>query len=145
MKLFNPFRIASVLLILFCAAHTVGGMIVQRSRGAEADKVLAQMKNVHFDFNGADATYYGFWFGFGLTASIFLLLSAIISWRLASVDPKDWPVVSWIAWALILSQVANTYLSFRYFFAGPGIFGTVVSLLMIAGVLAKMRGTPTPG
>lgn len=120
-------------------------MFLQKSLGANADMVFSQMKSVHFNFNGADVTYYGFWFGFGLTASIFLLLSAVISWRLASVEAKDWPVVSLIAWALILSQVANTYLSFRYFFVGPGVFGIAVSLLLIVGTIAKKRGTPTPG
>jgi hypothetical protein len=145
MKWLNPFRVSAVLLTLFCAAHTVGGMFLQKSLGADADMVFSQMKNVHFNFNGADVTYYGFWFGFGLTASIFLLLSAVISWRLAAVESKDWSVVSVIAWALILSHIANTYLSFRYFFVGPGIFGSLVSLLMIVGAVAKSRGNPTPG
>ena len=87
----TPFRIAAVLLILFCAGHTAGGMLGQKSVGPESDAVFAQMKAVHFAFNGSDCTWYGFWFGFGLTASLFLLLSAIIAWQLDKYHPRLGP------------------------------------------------------
>src|SRR5262245_4308687 len=74
----RPFRIATYLLVIFCALHTGGGMLAQKSLGPAADTVFAAMKAVHFDFNGSDCTWYGFWFGFGLTASVFLLFSAAV-------------------------------------------------------------------
>lgn len=139
MKYLAPFRLATYLLLVFCLGHTAGGMLGQKSLGAAADAVFAQMKAVQFDFNGADCTYYGFWFGFGLCASIFLLLSAAISWVLASVPSESWPVVAPIAWALTVSQAANTYLSFRYFFLGPALFGVLITGLMALGTWREAR------
>ncbi len=137
MKYLSPYRIATYLLLLFFAGHTAGGMLAQKSLGPAADTVFAAMKAVHFDFNGADSTWYGFWFGFGLTASVFLLLSAIVAWQLDKVRPEQWPAVSVIAWALMGSHVCNTVLAWKYFFAGPGVFATIISVLLGLGAWRK--------
>jgi hypothetical protein len=128
MKWLSPFRLATYLLVLFCAGHTFGGMLGQKSLGPESDAVFSMMKSVHFNFNGADCTWYGFWFAFGLMSSVFLLLSAVISWQLDRAE--SWRSVHLIAWALVLSHAANTYFSWRYFFVGPGVFSTLITLLL---------------
>jgi hypothetical protein len=104
------------------------------------------MKSVHFDFNGADCTWYGFWFGFGLTASIFLLLSAVVAWQLEQVPSELWSRVELISWAFVVSHVANTMLAWKYFFTGPGVFGTLISVLLALGTWRKSQGeTRAPG
>jgi hypothetical protein len=138
-KYLGPYRIATYLLILFCVGHTAGGMLAQKSLGAESDAVFAAMKTVHFNFNGADCTWYGFWFAFGLTTSVFLLFSAVATWSLASVNPGHWPRVSLIAWALFASHTCQAVLSWRYFFAGPGVFSTVITALLGVGAFEKGR------
>jgi hypothetical protein len=142
MKYVTPFRIATYLLVLFCAAHTAGGMLAQESLGPSADAVFEQMKAVQFQFNGATCTWYGFWFGFGITVSVFLLLSAVIAWQLDKVPPNSWPAVSTIAWALVVSHAINAYLSWRYFFLGPVIFGVVITALMAYGAHRKGQRSP---
>ena len=137
MKSVTPFRAASILLVVFSVMHTAGGMLAQASLGAASDTVFEAMKRVHFTFNGADCTWYGFWFGFGLTATIFLLLSAVLAWQLESVPAELWPRVRVIAGALVAGQIANTALAWKYFFAGPGIFGVLISLLLVAGMVQK--------
>jgi hypothetical protein len=110
-------------------------MLSQKSLGPASDAVFAQMKAVHFAFNGSDCTWYGFWFGFGLTTSLFLLLSAIIAWQLDRVPKLAWPSVSVIAWSMIAIHAVNTFLSWKYFFIGPTIFGVVVTALMAWGTI----------
>jgi len=139
MTYLQPFRLAAYLLILFCIGHTAGGMLAQKSEGSEADAVFASMKSVHFVFNGASCTWYDFWFGFGLMVSVFLLLCASMSWRLASVDPHTWPVAAPFAWLLAMTMIANAILSARYFFAGPATLSTLVALLILWGIAAKKR------
>jgi hypothetical protein len=138
-KYLSPFRLASYLLIVFCAGHTYGGMLSQKPIGPEADAVFSAMKSVHFDFNGSICTWYGFWFAFGLLASVFLLFSAVAAWQLDKVEPASWPAVSVIAWALVVSHACNAVLSWMYFFAGPGILATVVTLLLAFGAARKQR------
>jgi hypothetical protein len=137
MRRVTPFRIAAVLLIIFCAGHTAGGMLAQDSLGTDADAVFAQMKAVHFAFQGSDCTWYGFWFGFGMTTSLFLLLSAIIAWQLEKVPPAAWSAVSVIAYSLVAVHAVNTFLSWKYFFIGPAVFSAVVTALLAWGTSRK--------
>jgi hypothetical protein len=139
MKYLSPFRVASYLLVVFFAGHTAGGMLAQKSLGPDADAVFASMKAVHFTSHGATASWYGVWFAFGLLASVFLLFSAIAAWQLDGVKAACWPSVSVIAWALVASHACNAVLSWTYFFAGPGIFATIVTILLAAGALQKHR------
>jgi hypothetical protein len=125
----TPYRLATYLLLIFCTAHTFGGLLFPSSNGPAGDAVLASMKSVHFTFNGADCTYYGFHLGFGLMASVFLLFSAALTWHLSRF-PGGNPVLRPVAWALFLAHVPTMVLSWQYFFAGPGISSTVIALLL---------------
>lgn len=142
MKHFTLFRIAAYLTLLFCAAHTAGGMLAQKSLGPAADAVFAAMKSTHFEFNGADSTWYGFWFGFGLTVSAFLVLVAVAAIVLDRVTPDAWPQVRVLAWALIVAMAFNGVIAWRYFFAGPTAFSVVIVGLLIGGTIRKTRTAP---
>jgi hypothetical protein len=134
-RFFTPFRLASYLLVFFFLGHTLGGMLGQKSLGPASDVVFELMKTTHFTFNGSDSTWYGFWFGFGLMASVFLAFCAFLCWKLD--DPRLWPSVAPVAWALAVAQALTAYLSFRYFFVGPGVFATLATLCIIAGALRR--------
>lgn len=139
MKHFTWFRVAACLTLLFCAAHTAGGMLAQKSLGPAADAVFAAMKSTHFEFNGADSTWYGFWFGFGLTVSAFLLLVAITALVLDRVTPEAFSQVKVIAWALVGAMAFNGIIAWRYFFAGPTAFSIVIVALLAMGTVRKGR------
>jgi hypothetical protein len=145
MKHVTAFRSASVLLFVFCVLHTAGGMLAQKSLGPASDAVFESMKRVHFDFNGSDCTWYGFWFGFGITASIFLMLSSVVAWQLDQVPSEAWPRVRVISWAFVVAHAGNAVISWKYFFTGPGVFGTLITLLLAVGALKKSHrvGAPT--
>jgi hypothetical protein len=135
----KPFKIAAGLLVLYGFLHTAGGMLSQESMGPESDRVFEQMKLVHFAFNGSDATWYGFWFGFGLMASAFLFMSAVMAWKLEGVSREAWSQVNVIAWSLVAAHVFCTAISFRYFFVAPGVFGVLISALMAFGIVRKAQ------
>jgi hypothetical protein len=129
-KYLNAYRLSTYLLLVFCAGHTIGGLFTPRSYGPEADAVLASMKSVHFPFNGADSTWYGFHLGFGLIVSVYLLLCAFITWYLGGLDAVERRPCLPIAWALSLSLALTAALSFRYFFPAPGVFASLAAVLL---------------
>jgi hypothetical protein len=138
-KYLTPYRLAAYLLTFFCVGHTVGGMLVQKSLGPAADAVFGAMKTVVFDFEGARCSYYGFWFGFGLMVSVFLLLSAIVAWQLDKTDASSWRITAPIAWALFVAHLANAVICWAYFFTGAGILSTLAALLLGLGALRGGR------
>ncbi len=141
MKYFSPYKLATYLLLLFFVGHTFGGMLAQRSMGPASDAVFEAMKTVHFDFNGSDSTWYGFWFGFGLMASVYLVMTAFIIWWLDRVPTTEFRWAAPIAWALTAAQAATAVLSTLYFFAGPASFGVVITALLTLGTVRKTRGS----
>jgi hypothetical protein len=133
MRYLTPFRIAAYLLALLFLGHTGGGMLSQKSMGLPSDAVFTAMKTVHFNFNGADATWYGFWFGFGLTVSAYTLFSAIVAWQLDKIAPDRWSSVSTIAWVFAATHFANAILSWKYFFLAPTLFSLGAAALIALG------------
>jgi hypothetical protein len=137
MRYFNLYRISSCLLLFFCATHTIGGMFSRPGRGAEADAVLSSMKSVKFAVQGANCTYYGFYFGFGIMVSIFLLFSAVLAWHLGGIDAEGRAALSPVAWAFFASHAATAVLSWVYFFIAPGVTATVIAVLLGLACIRK--------
>jgi len=124
------YRIASVLLLLFAAGHTFG--FRQNNPEWGADAVLALMRSVHFDAQGFTRTYWDFFSAFGLFFSVFLLFAAVLAWVLGGLPAETLARLRSIAWALAISFVAVTALSWRYAFTIPIVFSALVTVLLIA-------------
>lgn len=129
-KYVTPYRLATYLLLFFAVAHTAGGLFGQREGGAEAEAVFRAMKVVKFPMMGATCSWYGFWLGFGLLVTVFLLFAAAITWQLDRLGRERRRPFLPIAWALFASMVVTAGLSWAYFFAPPGITSTLVAILV---------------
>ena len=124
------YRIASVLLVLFAAGHTLG--FRQNNPQWGADAVLALMRSVHFDAQGFSRTYWDFFSAFGLFFSVFLLFAAVLAWLLSGLPAEILSRVRSIAWALAISFAAITALSCRYAFTLPIVFSALITVVLSA-------------
>jgi hypothetical protein len=124
------YRIASVVLVLFAAGHTFGFRQNNPEWGAEA--VIGLMRSVHFDAQGFTRTYWDFFSAFGLFFSVFLLFAAVLAWLLGGLPAETLARVRSIAWALAISFVAVTALTWRYAFTTPLVFSIVTTVCLIA-------------
>ena len=130
MKYFNLYRISSYLLIFFAFTHTVGGLLSKKDFGPEADATLSSMKAVYFNVMGASRSYYDFYFGFGITVTVFFLFSAAVSWFIGGMGPGDRLAVRPIAWGLFISYVLVAGISWVYFFIAPSVTATIIAILL---------------
>jgi hypothetical protein len=124
------YRIASVLLVLFAAGHTLGFRQDNPEWGATA--VLALMRSVHFDAQGFNRTYWDFFSAFGLFFSVFLLFAAVLAWQLSGLPAEVFARVRGTAWALAISFAAVTALSWRFAFMIPIVFSALITICLIA-------------
>jgi hypothetical protein len=129
-KYVNPFRVTSLLLVLYCLGHTFGALVATPSFGDASDAVVHAMKTVHMQANGSDCTWWGFYLGFGYFDSIFFLFSAVLTWFLGGMSLADQRRWAPISWALCVSYVLAIVLSVRYFFLPPTVFSTAIALLL---------------
>jgi hypothetical protein len=137
MKASVLYRIASVLLVLFAVGHTLGFRQSDPSWGV--DGLLSSMRSIHFDAQGFNRTYWDFFSAFGLFFSVFLLLAAVLAWLLGRLPAETLAGVRSIAWALAVSFVAVTALSWRYAFTTPIVFSMVITVCLIAAAWLSVK------
>jgi hypothetical protein len=123
------YRIAAVLLVLFAVAHTIG-FLSFKPPTPEGIAVAQGMKNVHFTVRGSTFSYGGFYEGFGLNATLYLLFSAFLAWQLGGLAAAGVTAVRPIAWGFFAVQVIGFVLSLVYFASAPAISSAIVAALV---------------
>ncbi len=134
------FRIASGLLVFFGITHTFGLFAEKKDPAARA--VVESMRTVRFETMGFSRTYWEFYVGFGLLATVFLLFSAALSWQLGDIAKNRPRYARGQAWPLAAAQVAVAVLGWTNFFYAPAITATLVAgcLLFAAYLCGRVRG-----
>ncbi len=120
------YRIASVLLLLFAVGHTIG-FLNFKPPTPEGVAVRDTMNNVHFQVRGGNFTYGGFYIGFGLFATAYLLFSAFLAWHLGGLAQNNPQAIGALGWAFFAVQVVSLVLSWVYFFVPPAVFSALVA------------------
>ncbi|HKE47124.1 MAG TPA: hypothetical protein VKB52_03600 [Rhodanobacteraceae bacterium] len=135
------YRIAAVLLVLFAAGHTVGFLRMVPPT-AEGVAVRDAMRNVHFAMHGGSYTYAGFYDGFGLSVSAYLVFTAFLAWHLGQLAARDPRAIGALGWVFCAMQVAQLVLGLVYFFAAPVAFSALIVLCL--GIAAWRVGAQSP-
>jgi hypothetical protein len=131
-------RIASVLTLIQCTMHTVGGVFGNPKHGAEEIAVIETMKAHRFNVMGSMRAYWDFFFGYGLSVTIALFIQGILFWQLGTII-KAIPAASRPIVALFFFNCfATAIVCWKYFFLGPAI-----TQLLIAACLALSFATAT--
>lgn len=130
------YRIASFLLLLFAAGHTIGFRKADPRWGV--DPLVASMQTTRFNVGSFGRTYWDFYLGFGYFVTAFLLFSAVLAWQLGSLSKETLGLIPFITWGLAVCFVAVAFLSWKYFFLPPIIFSAVLTvILLLAAWLAR--------
>jgi hypothetical protein len=127
-------RSASVISFLFAAGHTLGGRKDWTFTGEV--EVLQPMRTFQIQTMGVTRTYMDFYRGFGFTLSVYLLLQAVVLWQLASLARTNPAQVRSIILSVLVAQLVNSFLTWRYIFPVPAAFGMVVLAFLIAAFIA---------
>ena len=125
-------RIASALTLIHCILHTVGGVLASPRHGVEEFSVIETMKSHRFDVMGSMRSYWDFFFGYGLFATLGLAVQAILLWQLGQLIRENYLWGRKVAALLFLNYLGMAVISWRYFFIAPAI-----TELLIAACLAS--------
>jgi hypothetical protein len=121
------YRIASVLLVLFSAGHTLG-FLKFKAPTAEGVAVREAMAKVVFSVGGKSFSYDRFYVGFGLFITVSLLFSAFLSWHLGTLAGRNPEAIGALGWAFFVVQLASLVLSWLFFFTITALFSGLVAL-----------------
>ena len=124
-------KIASVLTFLHAVGHTIGGVLGRPRNGAEEIAVLDMMKSHTFDVMGSMKSYWDFFFGYGLDASVTMLVTAIVFWQLGTIVKTGSTAARPIILVLGLQFLVTTIIAWRYFFIAPAVMEIVIAICAI--------------
>jgi hypothetical protein len=126
------YRIAAGLLIFFSLAHTAG-MMSSKTSSPQAAVVRQAMKDVHFQQMGSTNNFFGYYLGFGLSMSAYLLFAAVVALHLGGLARRNPAAIGGLGWALFAVQVVLFVICCVWFFAAPIVTsGLIVVCLGIA-------------
>jgi hypothetical protein len=134
------YRISSILLVLFAAAHTLGFRQVDPRWGVRA--IVDGMQSTRFDVQGFSRSYWDFFVGFGLFVSVLLLFAALVAWQLPGLSVKAPVAARNIGWGLAICFVGVTLLIWKYFFLAPLVFAVVVTVCLLIAASLSSRALP---
>jgi len=129
MKSVWSYRIAVFLFVLFAAGHTFGFLSL-RPPSVEGRAVWDAMNHVHFTIDNHSFSYGGFYIGFGLSISLYMLFQAFLAWHLSRHVQRTPEAMRALGWAFFALQVANIPLSLIYFSTAPAMFTACAALLL---------------
>ena len=134
------YRVVAVVRVMFTAGHTFG-FLSFRPPSAEGLAVFAAMGNVHFTLDGGSYSYVGFYTGFGLMVSAYMLFSTFLAWHLGAISSTQPQTIVALAWAFAALQIVCLVLGWLYFFLVPILFSAAVSIcsLWAAWLLGKAK------
>lgn len=120
------YHIASAILILFAAGHTLGFLRFTPAT-AEGRSVKDTMDSVRFPLGSRSYSWGGFYRGFGIYITAYLLFSAALASHFASLAQTDPQAIGLMGWALCLLQVVGLVLSWLYFAPITAIFSALAA------------------
>jgi hypothetical protein len=122
-------RIAAVLTFIHAAVHTIGGVFGKAGPGPASVAVQA-MKMNQFLLLGHTRSFWDFYRGMGLGATISLTAEAVLFWQLGSLAKTNAPRLRPILATFLFAYGVLAVNSYAYFFLGP-----VIAEILIAACL----------
>jgi hypothetical protein len=143
MKASTFYRGAAILLLLFAIGHALGFRQSDPQWGV--DGLLASMRSIHFEVLGFKRTYWDLFEAAGFSVGVFYLFAAILAWQLGSLPAATLALMRATRWAFALCFAAIAVISWKYLFAIPIAFSTVIALcLTAAACLSAKRRSMLP-
>ncbi len=132
-------RVAAIIQAFFTFGHTVGGIPNKAMRGTQEQALFDALRAFRFDVMGTTRSHWDFYQGFGLTISVNLAILAVLMWQLGSLSRTEPERARPLVATLLLSEILIGGLSCKYFFAGPVVTLTLVSLCLGVALVTSYR------
>ena len=133
-------RIAAVLTFIHAVLHTIGGVFGKVGPGP-ASIVAAAMRANEFLVMGNMRSFWDFYRGMGLAATISLTSEAVLFWQLGSLAKNDARRLRPIMGTFLVAYAVLAVNSNTYFFMGPVIAEILIAACLGVAILTAKPAT----
>jgi hypothetical protein len=137
-------RIAAVLTFIHAVLHTLGGVFGKPGTGPASVAVQA-MKMNQFLLMGHTRSFWDFYRGLGLGATISLTAEAVLFWQLGSVAKGDARRLRPILATFLVAYATLAANSYTYFFLGPVVAEVFIAACLGLAILTAKSQAPSYG
>ena len=134
-------RIAAALTFIHALLHTIGGVFGKVAPGPAAIAVEA-MKINQFLLMGNTRSYWDFYRGLGLGATISLTAEAVLFWQLGSLAKTDARRLRPILATFLVAYATLAVNSYTYFFLAPVIVEIVIAACLGLAIATAKSQAP---
>jgi hypothetical protein len=127
-------RVVSGLTLLHAVLHTIGGVFGKVDPGPAAVAVEA-MKANQFLLMGNMRSFWDFYRGLGLGATISLTAEGILFWQLSNLAKSDSRRLRPILATFAIAYTVFAANSFTYFFLAPVIVELIMALFLVLAIV----------
>ena len=120
-------RIAAIAIAVFELGHTVGGMILGKSRGPEEETLLAALASYRFDVMGSTRSHRDFYLGEGWYLSATLAAMIVMCWLLSNSTVDSPVLVRRLSLVIAVFFAISAALCGAFFFAAPLVTSAIAS------------------
>jgi hypothetical protein len=131
-------RIASVLTFIHAVLHTVGGVFGKIDPGPVATAVEAMKANT-FPLMGNVRSFWMFYRGMGLAATVSLTAESILMWQLASLAKNESRRLRPMMGTFLAAYLALAINSNAYFFPPPVIVEILIAACFGMAILTASK------
>jgi len=126
-------RIAAVLTLIHAVLHTIGGVFGKVEPGPAAVAVEA-MKSNTFLLMGNTRSFWDFYFGLGLGATISMTAESILMWQLGTLAKADARRLRPMMATLGAAYAAMSVNAYTHFFLAPVIVELVIVMCFVGAI-----------
>ncbi len=120
-------RVAAVAIGIFELGHTLGGMMLAKSRGPAEDALMASLAAYRFDVMGSMRSHHDFYVGEGWYLSAALAVMMVMCWQLSNSSIESSALVGRLSLVIAVFFAISAALCAAFFFAAPLVMSAIAS------------------
>jgi hypothetical protein len=133
-------RLAALLEALGTIGHTITTASTAPTHGPGEQAVFDAMRSFRFNVMGSMRSTWDFYRGYQFSTTVNFVMLVALLWLLSNLGRTAPRQARPMVLTILGAQIFSAILGWTYFFAGPGIGGSLIALCLAMAVLAMYRG-----
>jgi len=132
-------RIAAGLQAFGTLGHNLATLSTKPTHGAPEQAVFDAMRGFQFDIMGATRSTWDFYRGYQFSTTVNFVLTMVLLWLLSNMSSRAPREARPLVLTLLIAQLFNVAIGWEFFFAGPGIVGSLIAICLTLAMVGLYR------
>jgi len=132
-------RIAAALQAFGTLGHNLATLSTKPTHGAPEQAVFDAMRGFQFDIMGSTRSTWDFYRGYQFSTTVNFVLTMVLLWLLSNMSSRAPREARPLVLTLLIAQLFNVAIGWEFFFAGPGIVGSLIAICLTLAMVGLYR------